>query len=122
VVTRFLNIFQVGTSHTPAADPLEITSALILAMAERVEVAGARFLVINTGHRGEMTTLYHDLRPKLRKPGIDLLGLEETLGNARRERPEEPWDFPNDIHWNIAAHDLAAEVISNYVLWNGLLE
>lgn len=120
-VAGFVNFFQVAVPRRPTVDPVEITAALILSMAERVDAAGARFLVINTGHRGEKTPLFHRLRPKLRKPGIHLLGLEEVLGNARREAPEKYWDFPRDTHWNRDAHQLAAEVICNFILWNRLL-
>ena len=119
---NFVRLFQIDVPRYTPVDSVEITAALILAFADRVDAAGARFLVVNTAHRGENTPLFHSLRPMLRKPGIHQLGLEEVLGNARRDQPEKLWDFGHDFHWNLDAHRLAAEVISNYILWNGLLE
>ncbi len=121
-LARLVDSFQVGVPSPSKIDPVDITTALILAFAERADAAGALFLVTNTGHRGEMTPLFHSLRPKLREPGIYLLGLEETLQNARRDNPDKLWDFPRDTHWNRDAHRLAAEVISNYIMENSLLE
>lgn len=121
VAASFLNFFQVRVARAPTTDPVEITAALGLAFAERVEAVGARLLVINTGHRGEQTPLFHALRPKLRRPGIHQLGLEETLANARREAPDKYWDFPGDVHWNRDAHRLVAEVVCNYLIKFGLL-
>jgi hypothetical protein len=120
-VKPFLDFFQVGVPRVSPSDPVEITTALILALAERVEAAGARLFVINTGHRGEKTPLFHQLRPNLRGAGIHQLGLEETLANARRAAPEKNWDFPGDIHWNRDAHRLVAEVVDNYLSKFGLL-
>jgi hypothetical protein len=121
LVVDFVNFFQIDVPVYTAVDPVDITAALILGFSERVGSTGARFLVTNTAHRGEETTLFQALRPKLRKPGIHLLGLEEVLGDARRDQPDKLWDFGEDYHWNVDAHRLAAQVISNYILWNGLL-
>ncbi len=122
-VSRFLGLFQVGLPHDRATDAVDITAALVHAFSQRVDAAGARVLVINTGHRGEQTPLYHALRPKLRGiEGLHLLGLEETLGNARRDAPDGLWDFPEDLHWNRDSHQLAAEVVCNYILTFGLLD
>ena len=121
-LARLVDSFQVGVPRPSQIDPVDITAALVLAFADRADAAGARFLVTNTGHRREMVPLFHSLRPKLRKPGIYLLGLEETLQNARRDNPDKLWDFPHDIHWNRDAHGLAAEVIANYIMENSLLE
>jgi len=43
--------------------------------------------------------------------GIAHLGLETQLGDGRQRRPDLAWDFGDDTHWNVAAHDLAARVI-----------
>jgi hypothetical protein len=121
-VSRFLGLFQVGLPHDRASAAVDITAALVPAFSQRVNAAGARLLVINTGHRGEETPLYHALRPKLRGiEGLHLLGLEETLGNARRDTPGGLWDFAEDVHWNRDSHRLAAEVVCNYILQFGLL-
>ena len=50
-------------------------------------------------------------RSKLEAAGIAHLGLEAQLGDARRRRPELKWDFGDDTHWNVAAHELAARVM-----------
>jgi hypothetical protein len=121
-IAAFLYLFQIDVPRYTAMNPVDITAKLIDSIAQRADATGARFLTINTAHRGEDTTLFHALRPRLRKPGIYLLGLEETLGAARRDHPEKLWDFGTDSHWNVDAHRLAAEVISNYILWNNLLE
>jgi hypothetical protein len=68
-----------------------------------------------------MTPLFHALRPKLEKPGIHQLGLEEFLGNARRDAPDMLWDFGEDKHWNRDAHRLAAEIIAGHLFRHGLL-
>jgi lysophospholipase L1-like esterase len=117
----FLDLFQVDVPRTSSIPQVDITAALIAAFAERVDTAGARFLSINTAHRGEMTPLFHALRPKLEKLGINQLGLEEFLGNARRDAPNMYWDFSEDTHWNRDAHRLAAEIIAGHLFRHGLL-
>jgi hypothetical protein len=119
---RLVSWFQVGVPRRTATDPVDLTAALVLELAAHVRAAGARFVVTNTGHRGEKTPLQQALRARLRRPDIGLLGLEESLGDARREAPERLWDFGRDTHWNRDAHRLAAEVIANYLLTKHLLE
>jgi hypothetical protein len=121
VIRSFIDAFQVGVPRPSSMDPIELTTAVVLAFADRVEASGARPLVINTGHRGEETELFHGLRPRIRRPGLYLLGLEETLANARRDAPDGLWDFGYDAHWNRDSHRLAAEVIDNYIGLNELL-
>ena len=120
-LTPFLEFFEVDVTQTSSNSQMDITAALITEFAERVDAAGARFLSINTAHRGEMTPLFHVLRPKLERPGINQLGLEEFLGNARHDAPDMLWDFGEDKHWNRDAHRLAAEIISGHLFRHGLL-
>lgn len=47
-VNSFLGQLQVGVSRSPTDDPVELTAVLVRAVAERVDAAGARLLVINT--------------------------------------------------------------------------
>ena len=100
-------------------EPIDLMAALVWALNERVEATGSRFLVINTGHRGERTPLFHELRPKLE--GIPQLGLEGFLGKARDESPDRPWDFPEDTHWNRNSYQLAGEIIAGHIVRHGLL-
>jgi hypothetical protein len=92
----------------------------VLAVAERVEAAGAQSRHQHRPPRRDDPPV-PDLRPKIRKPGIHLLGLEETLGNARRDAPGRHWDFGYDAHWNRDSHRLVAEVVHNYIESHGLL-
>ena len=55
------------------------------------------------------------MRPRLKSAGVEYLGLEGPLEAGRRRRPEWPWDFATDPHWNVAAHRLAAEVVTAMV-------
>jgi hypothetical protein len=112
--------FLVRQPHA-AGDPLAVTLALVTALKERVEEAGARLVVFNTGHRGEETRWHQQLRPRLREHGCLFLGLEETLGRARDER-RGAWDFPGDSHWNVDAHRLVAEVARAFFEKHSLLE
>jgi hypothetical protein len=86
------------------------------------ERAGARFVLFNTGHRGERTPLFQVLRTDLRRDGAQFLGLEGTLGEARQKEPGRLWDFGRDTHWNAPAHDLAAQVAGNYLKKIGALK
>lgn len=121
LVASFLGLFQVATPRQTAPDSLELTAALVVAFARRVEAAGAQLFVINTAHRGERTPLFQALRPKLRRERIRLLGLEETLGDARREAPDKAWDFGTDAHWNRDAHELVARVVHHYLRQAGMI-
>ena len=98
----------------PDASP-ESPELLMLALLEKLDHdasgAGAVLVTFNTGHRGEQTPLFHAIRPELQRKGIEHLGLEGPLGEARKRHPGLPWDFGSDTHWNVASHDLAARVI-----------
>jgi len=95
-----------------STNPIRLTAALVLELRRAAEAVGARFVVFNTGHRGERTTLFHELRPLLASAQVEHLGLEGFLENARARQPGRNWDFPSegDIHWNVDAHQLAAQV------------
>lgn len=114
VVQRGLDWFQIALPHT-SGDALELTSALMLAFRDLAERLGAAFLTVNTAHRGEKTTLYHALRPRLDAAHVPYTALEGALGGARDRHPENAWDFADDKHWNVAAHRLAAEVLAPHV-------
>lgn len=107
--------FQVARSRQPTQDPGQLMRGLLGRLRGDVERSGARFVLFNTGHRGERTPLFQALRADLRKDGIQFLGLEGTMGQARTKEPGRAWDFGRDTHWNVAAHDLAAQVARNYL-------
>ena len=116
-----LDFFEVDTSPISSVSEIDITAKLIAEFAERVDAAGARLLAINTGHRGERTPLFHELRPRLARLGISQLGLEELLGHARRNNPDMLWDFGVDGHWNREANRLAAEIVAGHLFRHRLL-
>jgi len=95
---------------------------LVLAFRELFERSGGRFVLVNTGHRGERTPLFQALRRRLHPEGVHFLGLEGVLGEARTREPERPWDFGRDPHWNVAAHALVARVVREFLAAEGLLE
>lgn len=107
--------FQVARPRRSAQDAGQLMRELLGALKGDVERSGARFVLFNTGHRGEHTPLFQALRVGLRQDGFEFLGLEGTLGEAREKEPARPWDFGRDTHWNVAAHDLAAQVARNYL-------
>jgi len=113
-------LFLVRSPRT-SGDPLAVTLALVMALKESVEDAGATLVVFNTGHRGEETRWHQSLRPLLRERGCLFLGLEETLGRARLERPGA-WDFGRDSHWNVDAHRLVAEIAKAFFERHAVLE
>lgn len=117
-----LDLLQVATSIPPSGPEVPLTAALIVAMRDLTRGLGAEFVMFNTGHRNERTELLQQVRPLLRRQGIRLLGLEGSLGEARDRRPMGPWDFPNDAHWNVAAHELAARITFNFLEAQGLLD
>jgi hypothetical protein len=109
-VRQALRWFRVGRARRHSQDSVDLMLALVLAFHERVRSAGARFLFLNSGHRGERTPLYQALRPRLEAAGVRMLGLEGNLGAGRRNEPWRHWDFPSDTHWNVDAHHRAAVV------------
>jgi hypothetical protein len=118
---RTLASMQVARPRRSREDPVGLTAALVLAFRDLVERAGGRLVLLNTGHRGEQTPLFHELRKLLRPTGLAFLGLEESLAEARRRAPELAWDFDRDPHWNVAAHELVARVIHAFLVAEGLL-
>jgi hypothetical protein len=114
-VKAFLDLFQVGIARTTTDDPVQLMFELTRAFRMRTDAIGAGFLTMNTGHRGEETPLFQSLRPRLRKDGIAFLGLEGVQAEARRTRPSGHWDFQHDTHWNVDAHDLAAQIVFTYL-------
>lgn len=113
---------QVGCPRASSQDAQRLMHGLLRALRAEVERTGARFVLLNTGHRGERTPLFQSLRVDLRRDGFDFLGLEGTLGAARAKEPGRAWDFGRDTHWNVPAHDLAAQVARNYLEKIGALE
>ncbi len=116
-----LGFLEVDTPRTSGMSEVQITTQLVAQIADRAGAAGARFLTINTAHRGERTPLFHELRPQLEHLGINQLGLEVFLERARRDAPDMLWDFGEDKHWNRDAHRLAAEIVSGHLFRHGLL-
>ncbi len=110
---RLIDALHVDLTRPPAADPVELTAALVVAMRDLSARLGARFLTLNTARRREDTRLFQALRPRLRRAGVAYLGLEGPLERARRRHPEWPWDFGKDPHWNVAAHRLAADAVAD---------
>ncbi len=115
VLSGFLAWFQVATPRTAPGDAIETMATLTKTLAHDVSNTGAKFLLINTGHRGERTPLFQELRPRLRVAGVRFLGLEANFEKARAESPSRYWDFGQDTHWNVEAHRLAAAVIYEYI-------
>jgi hypothetical protein len=107
--------FQVAVPSVTAEDQLAVMHALLTQFRRRAEDTSAAFVLFNTGHRGERTPLFQDLRPRLRRDGFRFLGLEGTLGEARAHDPGGHWDFGRDSHWNVDAHRLAADVVAEYL-------
>lgn len=104
-------LLSPGAAPRTRSSPEELMVALLGRLNDDVSQSGARLVVFNTGHRGEKTPLFHTIRPHLDAMGIAHLGLEDALGQARAKHPEIRWDFGDDTHWNVAAHELAARVM-----------
>lgn len=107
-LARFLSPGEARRSPGSAED---LMVALLEKLNREVTQVGATLVVFNTGHRGEKTPLFQSIRPRLDRAGIANSGLEAQLGDARKRRPELQWDFGDDTHWNVPAHDLAARVM-----------
>ena len=107
-VARFL---APGEASRSSGSPEELMVALLEKLNREVANVGASLVVFNTGHRGEKTPLFQSIRPYLDLAGIAHLGLEPQLRDARQRRPDLKWDFGDDTHWNVPAHDLAARVM-----------
>lgn len=107
-LSRFL---APGESVRSSGSEEELMIALLEKLDREVTKVGAALVTFNTGHRGERTPLFQSIRPHLEAAGIAHLGLEAQLGDARRRRPDLKWDFGDDTHWNVAAHELAARVM-----------
>jgi len=108
---RLARFLAPGESTRSSGSPEELMVALIEKLDREVAKVGAALVTFNTGHRGERTPLFQSIRPYLDRAGIANSGLEAQLGDARRRRPDLKWDFGDDTHWNVPAHDLAARVI-----------
>ncbi len=107
---------EVGQASRSQDDSLALMVALVREFKTTADSLGAQLLVMNTGHRGEHTELFHPLRPALSVYGIRSVGLEPAFGRARKEQPDRAWDFPDDTHWNVEAHLLAARVVHSDLL------
>jgi GDSL-like Lipase/Acylhydrolase family len=107
----FARDLEVGESSPSEQDPMALMLALTREFAGLARTLGAGFLTANTGHRGEHTELFQQIRPRLAAAGIRFVGLEKALGEARWRDPERDWDFPGDTHWNVDSERLAARVI-----------
>ena len=108
---RLARFLAPGAAAASPGVQEDLMLALLLKLNREVARMGATLVTFNTAHRGEKTPLFQSIRPALEKGGIAHLGLEAQLSDARRRRPDLPWDFAGDTHWNVAAHDLAARVI-----------
>ena len=110
--TKNASVFLApGFSEPSRESPELLMVALLNKLGREVSRAGAVLVTFNTGHRGEQTPVFQAVRPELQRSGIEHLGLEGPLGEARKRHPELAWDFGSDTHWNVASHDLAATVI-----------
>ena len=116
---RLIAQLDVGQARPARADPIRLMAALVTAFDQAATAAGARFVMFNTGHRGERTGLFQLLRPYLTQAGIAQLGLEGFLGRERRRHPDLKWDFPDDTHWNVESHRLAADVVATHLRKEG---
>lgn len=115
VVQSMLEGLQVAVPRRPSNDTMELMEALLVSLHDQTTRAGAPLVLFNSAHRGERTTLFQDLRARLRQRGIPFLGLEGNLGAARAAHPEGRWDFSEDRHWNVDAHRLVAEVVATFL-------
>ena len=113
---------QVARGRSSGQDAVALTSALVETFAAEVREDGGRFLVVNTGHRGEDVGPWRALKKRLVADGIACFGLHERLAAARAAAPEQPWDFGRDAHWNVASHEKAAEIVYDILLKERMLE
>jgi GDSL-like Lipase/Acylhydrolase family len=107
-----LDSFHVGLEHQCSPDPLHHTAALVRALARRSAAAGARFVVTTTGQRHARQERFRALGQVLTASDITYVDLTPVLEQARRAQPSRLWDFPTDEHWNIDAHQLAAQTLA----------
>lgn len=121
LAVAIVHLFHVRPPLRSGEDPVELMAALTRAIRDHAEAAGARFGLVNTGHRGEHTPLFHALRPYLRRDGISFLGLEGELKRSRQLQPWGYWDFGDDTHWNVDAHRRVAEIVNAYLAAADLL-
>lgn len=119
---RWVGQLEVGQTHPSRTDPIRLMAALVAAFDRAARDAGAAFVMFNTGHRGEKTGLFQQLRPFLAERGIAQLGLEGLLGRERQRHPELKWDFPDDTHWNVESHRLAADVAFTHLRREGFVD
>jgi hypothetical protein len=102
--------FQVGVPRVSSTDPLRATLELVLAMRRESEALGAGLVVTHTGHRGENTPLVRALLKRLEERGIPTFRMDHPLAEARAHAPKKSWDFGDDPHWNVPAHEEAARI------------
>lgn len=117
------------------------TESLVVAIRDRVEAAGARFLLVSLPMPqqsvedgvAQLTRAYPalaQLKPDLERPDSLLAGITtrhaiERLALApsfrdRARRANERLHFPVNGHWNEAGHRFAAELIGDYLIAKGL--
>lgn len=118
---RLLDVFQVGVPRRSGADPVDVTVALIRAMAEAAGDAGARFVATHTGRRGENKAQIDALEARLVDAHILWLRMDRPLDAARRAHPQLRWQFGHDSHWSEEAHRVAAGVVEEYLSAQGLV-
>ncbi|MDT7043575.1 hypothetical protein [Candidatus Nitronereus thalassa] len=99
----------------------KITEALVDAMNNKAQNAGAKFLVYeftSDGKANAETTVLQKICERLEIPYLNSFHLfhEKTEGNKFRFR------FPFDGHWNALGHDLAAQDIRRYLIEKGWVD
>ena len=108
---RLLAWMQVAAPNRTGQEPLTVTTELVAALDSRVRAAGGQLLVVNTARRGEDRLAVGRLLHRLRARGIRCLRLDKPMDAARQAHPDRAWDFGSDSHWNVDAHQLAAELV-----------
>jgi hypothetical protein len=103
----------------PSFPDVKLTAHLVDALREKASSTGAGFVVLNTGHRHEVTGLYRPLRKHFDRVGIEYLPLETILEEARTKRRRGLWDFRGDTHWNVGATALVADTVAALVRRRG---
>jgi hypothetical protein len=115
----FVGWFAVGVARSAPDEQVLTTAALVRTFAEEAASARASFLVVNTGRKGEDTSLVRALFTRLERSRISVLRVDKDLKEARERDPHGLWDFDPDSHWNVDATRVVAELVARHLAGSG---
>lgn len=126
VVQQALNFFKIAVPRSSTENRVDLTAAIIQRFVRDAGERGVPVLVTTTAGGIDDDAIARRrtdgaLARLLAQSGVDYLDLWPAMLAARRADPDANWDFPDNLHWNVDAHRVAAEVVAEQLRASGSL-